>query len=36
MKVTLKWLKDFIDIDLSPEELAEKLTNSPLVRDLYF
>ncbi len=28
MKVTLKWLKDFIDIDLSPEELAEKLTNS--------
>lgn len=28
MKVTLKWLKDFIDIDLSPEKLAEKLTNS--------
>lgn len=28
MKVTLKWLKDFIDIDLTPEELANKLTNS--------
>ena len=28
MKVTLNWLKDFIDIDLTPEELAEKLTNS--------
>lgn len=28
MKVTLKWLKDFIDIDMTPEQLADKLTNS--------
>lgn len=28
MKVTLKWLKDFVDIDISAEELADKLTNS--------
>ncbi|MFA4836727.1 MAG: phenylalanine--tRNA ligase subunit beta [Dehalococcoidia bacterium] len=26
MKVSLKWLKDYIDIKLSPTELAEKLT----------
>jgi phenylalanyl-tRNA synthetase beta chain len=30
MKVTLNWLKDFIDIDLSPEEVAEKLTMAGL------
>ena len=28
MKVTLNWLKEFVDIDISAEELAEKLTNS--------
>lgn len=28
MIVTLNWLKDFVDIDVSPEELAELLTNS--------
>jgi len=26
MKVSLKWLKDYVDIDLLPEALAEKLT----------
>ncbi|MDY6912627.1 MAG: phenylalanine--tRNA ligase subunit beta, partial [Chloroflexota bacterium] len=26
MKVSLKWLKDYVDINLQPEELAEKLT----------
>ena len=26
MKVSLNWLKDDVDITLSPEELAEKLT----------
>ena len=26
MKVSLNWLRDYIDITLSPEELAEKLT----------
>ncbi len=26
MKVPLKWLKDYVDTDISPEELAEKLT----------
>ena len=26
MKVPLSWLRDFVDIDLSPEELAYKLT----------
>ena len=28
MKVTLNWLKEFVDISVSPEELAEFLTNS--------
>ena len=28
MKVTLNWLKEFVDITISPEELAERLTNS--------
>lgn len=28
MKVTLNWLRDFVDINISAEELAEKLTNS--------
>jgi len=26
MKVTYKWLKEFVDFDLSPEELADRLT----------
>jgi phenylalanyl-tRNA synthetase beta chain len=26
MKVSLKWLKDYVDISLPPKELAEKLT----------
>ncbi|MCK4387965.1 MAG: phenylalanine--tRNA ligase subunit beta [Dehalococcoidia bacterium] len=26
MKVSLKWLKDYVDISLAPKELAEKLT----------
>ena len=28
MKITYNWLKDFVDIDVSPEELAKKLTNA--------
>ena len=30
MKVSLKWLRDYVDIILAPEELAEKLTMSGL------
>jgi phenylalanyl-tRNA synthetase beta chain len=30
MKVSLKWLKDYIDIKLSPEKLTERLTMSGL------
>jgi phenylalanyl-tRNA synthetase beta chain len=30
MKVTLKWLRDYVDIKLTPEELAERLTMSGL------
>jgi len=30
MKVSLKWLRDYIDIKLDPEELAERLTMSGL------
>lgn len=30
MKVTLNWLKEFVKIDISPEELADKLTNAGL------
>ena len=30
MKVSLKWLRDYVDIKLVPEELAEKLTMSGL------
>jgi len=26
MKVTLNWLKQYVDFDWSPEELAERLT----------
>lgn len=28
MKVTLNWLRDFVDIDVAPEKLAQLLTNS--------
>ena len=28
MIVTLNWLKDFVDINESPEKIAELLTNS--------
>ncbi len=28
MKVTYNWLKEMVDIDISPEELAEKLTSA--------
>lgn len=28
MRVSFKWLKEYVDIDISPEELAEKLTNT--------
>ncbi len=27
MKITYNWLKDYIDVDLSPQELADELTN---------
>ena len=27
MKILYSWLKDFIDIDLTPEELVKKLTD---------
>lgn len=30
MKITYKWLKDFVDIDAPAEEVAEKLTNAGL------
>ncbi|MCP3901335.1 MAG: phenylalanine--tRNA ligase subunit beta, partial [Desulfobacteraceae bacterium] len=30
MKVSLSWLKEYISIDLSPEELADKLTMAGL------
>jgi phenylalanyl-tRNA synthetase beta chain len=30
MKVSLKWLRDYVDIKLTPEELAEQLTMSGL------
>ncbi len=37
MKVTYKWLKDFVDIEDSAEQLAEKLTNAGLeVEELIF
>ncbi len=28
MKVTLNWLKDFVDIDIPAEELADRLVNT--------
>ncbi|MFO1519256.1 MAG: phenylalanine--tRNA ligase subunit beta [bacterium] len=30
MKVTLNWLKEFVDIDLTPQELASRLTHAGL------
>jgi phenylalanyl-tRNA synthetase beta chain len=30
MKVSLKWLKDYVDIEITPEELAERLTMAGL------
>jgi phenylalanyl-tRNA synthetase beta chain len=30
MKVSLKWLRDYVDVKLAPEELAERLTMSGL------
>jgi len=33
MQVSLKWLKDYVDVDLQPEELAERLTMSGLEVD---
>ena len=30
MKFTLNWLKDYIDFDLSPEELSDRLTMAGL------
>jgi len=30
MKVSLKWLRDYVDIKLAPEELAERLTMAGL------
>ena len=26
MRVPLSWLRDFVDVDLTPEQLAERLT----------
>ncbi len=33
MQVSLKWLKDYVDVDLPPEELAERLTMAGLEVD---
>ena len=33
MQVSLKWLRDYVDVDVSPEELAERLTMSGLEVD---
>ncbi|MHB8092555.1 MAG: phenylalanine--tRNA ligase subunit beta [Syntrophales bacterium] len=33
MLVSLKWLRDYLDVDLSPQELADKLTMSGLEVD---
>ncbi len=30
MKISFKWLKEYIDIEISPEELAQKITDSGL------
>jgi len=33
MQVSLKWLRDYVDVDLSPEELGDRLTMSGLEID---
>ncbi|MBN2687932.1 MAG: phenylalanine--tRNA ligase subunit beta, partial [Deltaproteobacteria bacterium] len=33
MRVSLRWLKDYVDIELPPEELAERLTMAGLEVD---
>ncbi len=33
MLISLKWLRDYVDVDVSPEELAERLTMSGLEVD---
>lgn len=33
MLISLKWLRDYVDVDLSPEELADRLTMSGLEVD---
>jgi phenylalanyl-tRNA synthetase beta chain len=33
MQVSLKWLKDYVDVDVSPEDLAERLTMAGLEVD---
>ena len=33
MKALLSWIKEYVDINLSPEELADRLTNSGLEVD---
>jgi phenylalanyl-tRNA synthetase beta chain len=33
MQVSLKWLKDYVDLDVAPEELAERLTMAGLEVD---
>ena len=35
MKVTYNWLKDFVDIDISAAELAQKLTSAGFF-DVFF
>ena len=30
MRVPIEWLKDFVQVDLSPEDLAERLTMAGL------
>ena len=33
MKVSTKWLKDYIDLDINPEELAEKIERTAVEVD---
>ncbi len=33
MQVSFKWLQEYVDIDITPEELAEKLTNAGVTVD---
>ncbi len=37
MKITYNWLKEMVDINISPEELAEKLTSAGMeVEEIYY